>query len=221
MTNFTFDESAIEKESVIGGRVTQSGDYTGRFTKVYETLGKDGAIGIRFDFVSDKGMDSSFTLWHTSKTGSSIDFQVDILQALMALMDLKELKGKPNTSIEVYDFNVGGVIAKNLTAYPQLIDKHIGVILQVEEYQKNNGGIGERANAVRFFDAKTRQTASEKLHDCEALMVDLIVSRLEPVKRLKLSPKAEQKAQDVKIIEQAKNQPNATVADFFNDDIQF
>jgi hypothetical protein len=129
-------------------------------------------------------------------------------------MGLKSLREKPNHSIEVWDFDVKGLVSKKFTAFPDLANKPIGVIFQMEEYQKNNGTLGEQARAFRFFDAKTRQTAKEKANDNDAAAVELLLADLPDVKRLSLLSTQIVNVQDAQIIQKAN--------DFdFDDDIVF
>jgi hypothetical protein len=213
------NEESIQKESysVGGGRINKTGAYTGFFTKAYEIVSaKTGSKAIHLEFVSDNGSSAAIDLWYWSgKTDALIDFQMDAtVFPLLSLMGLKSLREKPNHSIEVWDFDVKGLVSKKFTAFPDLANKPIGVIFQMEEYQKNNGTLGEQARAFRFFDAKTRQTAKEKANENDAVAVELLLADLPDVKRLSLLSTQIVNVQDAQIIQKAN--------DFdFDDDIVF
>lgn len=210
----TLKDEAIKKESygLSGGRIETSGAYTGYFTKAYETVSeRTGSKAIRLEFTADDGSFSTVDIWYWSgKNNDYIERSMnELVYPLMSLFELKTLREKPNHSIDVYDFDARGMVSKKFTAFPDLANKPIGIVFQMEEYQKNNGGLGLQARALRFFDAETRQSAKEKMNNLPAKAVEALLEKLEPVKRLNLSAKQEVKAKDAQIIEKAAD---------FNDD---
>lgn len=188
-------------------RIQKSGDYVGIFTAAKHVTANSGAIGIEFTFHSEDGQEASYlTLYTRNAKGESI-FGEKQLYALMTCMKVREIKPSEGT-INEFDLNTKSIVTKQATIYKDLMGKKIGVVLQAEEYQKNNGDIGNRLALVRFFDAETRQTASEVLDKTPATILDKF---LETLKDKKLSPTV------VPLHPQAHTLPD----DIMSDDIPF
>ncbi|MFA5166766.1 MAG: hypothetical protein WC449_05775 [Candidatus Paceibacterota bacterium] len=189
MTSFTYSKETAKEESFQSGPISKTGDYLGRITQAYETVSTGGAVGLALDIVSDQGQRISHTIWHISKAGDTLDFGVAAINSLMSALSLRELKPKQNTIIQKWDFDTKSTKDVKVTGYPQLIDKHLGFVVQMVEYYKWKDGhatdaVGERGEVIRFFDADTRQTSSEKADGIDAAILDAWLPSLPVVKML-------------------------------------
>lgn len=223
--SFTLDQDAVKSESFSGGRINTTGKYIGMALRAYEKIADSGSKAIHIDYITNDGKDGQIDIWHWSgkNGGQPVEFQIKLLQTLMAALSIPKLEPKENVTIEVYDFDAKGMVSKRVTAYPQLINKQFGTVWQVEEYEKQEkdstgkyvgtGEIKERVNCTRFFDAATGQTGKEKLEKTDPVAIDAYVDTLPDVKRLKLSGAKIVKAQDAQIISKA--------SDFNMDDDSF
>lgn len=176
------DRAAVAEHSFGGGgsRITEPGAYVGVITQAYEIKSNTSeSKGVRIDFKSFTGDDASTTFWtYSGKTQGPVDFQVLEVKALMALLGLDSLKSTPDTTIEVYDFDLKKTVKQRVDGYPQLFKKKIGIVWDMEEYPKNDGGTGTRAAYKMFFHPDTRQSANEYLNGIEAVAVDKLLEKM-------------------------------------------
>lgn len=201
MANFTRDSKSVTSQSSVNfSRINKTGLYIGHFLKAYKRTSKvPGAQSeaIHFEFSSNEGY-GDFDIWFKGKDGADLERGVAQIQGLMALFDLDDLREKKNDLIDKYDFDLKAVTQVRVDSYPALIEKEIGVVWQMEEYikQENIDGtwrdtsppiIKERAVMMRFCDAKTKQSAYEKLHDKDATEIDAYLDKLAGTKEVKVS----------------------------------
>ena len=161
-------------------KITETGAYTGTFNQAMHIEAKTGASGIEFNFIDDAGASCRFSLYTESANGTQI-FGHNMLMAIMACMKIREIS-PVNMIHDVYDYDMKKTVKQNVEMYKQLLGMPIGVVLQSENYIMN-GEQKTRMNAIRFFNAKTRQTASEVLDSVETpKKLDLLLSGLKDKK---------------------------------------
>jgi hypothetical protein len=93
-------------------------------------------------------------------------------------------------TVEEYDRDTNSMQPKNVEVYKALQDKPIGVLLQMEEYEKKDGSVGERPVFAGFFDPATEQVATEILDKKEPQILAKLIGQLTPVRKLKGAPRA-------------------------------
>lgn len=151
-------ESAKQAEQ---GRITETGKYSGTFTRAEAVLSKKNTEGIEFAFKSDDGSEADFlTLW-THNSDEKELFGLKVLNALMTCMRVKQINPAKATVEKWAD---GGRQKVSATVFPELTGKPIGVLLQKEYYTKNDGSMGSKLNLVGCYEASTEMTASEILN---------------------------------------------------------
>ena len=161
-------------------KITETGAYTGTFNQAMHIEAKTGASGIEFNFIDDAGASCRFSLYTESANGTQI-FGHNMLMAIMACMKIREIS-PVNMIHDVYDYDMKKTVKQNVEMYKQLLGMPIGVVLQSENYIMN-GEQKTRMNAIRFFNSKTRQTASEILDSVETpKKLDLLLSGLKDKK---------------------------------------
>lgn len=144
------------------GRITETGQYVGKFTRAEAVTSKKGTEGVEFAFESDDGQSADYlTLWTYNTDGKEL-FGLKFLNAIMTCMKVKAMTPKKAT-VEKWDASVSQRVPVETTVFPELMDKPIGLLLQREQYLKNDGGIGEKMGIVGMFEAATLFTASEIL----------------------------------------------------------
>ncbi|MFK7890447.1 MAG: hypothetical protein AB8B63_06495 [Granulosicoccus sp.] len=160
-------QGAIEGSNIGYQRITSSGAYTGVFTKAKAITAGTGATGIEFTFKADDGAEANYlTLYTHSKTGEETLGRKQ-LDSLMACVKVREIKPELANIME-WDNDQGQEIQVSVELYPSLMDNPVGVVLQREEYRKNNGDTGERMNLYSFFNAGTQQNGAEVIQRSEA-----------------------------------------------------
>ncbi len=148
------------KQANTSNRITETGKYIGKFTRAESVTSKQGTEGIEFTFESDDGQTADFlTLWTVNKDGKEI-FGLKMVNAIMTCLRAKSISG---TEAMIEKFENGAKHKVSATVYPDLMGKHIGLLLQREEYEKQNGDTGNKFNIYACFDAATNMTASEIL----------------------------------------------------------
>jgi hypothetical protein len=184
MSEYNLDTEAAKQADTGGGRITETGKYVGQFTVAKKVISKKGTQGIEFSFASDNGQSADYlSMWTVNQAGEHI-FGFKQLMALMTCLRVRGIDSSQGT-IEEYDRDAGAVIKKSAEVYKDLMHKPIGILLQMEEYEKKDGSIGEKASFAGFFDPKTEQVAAEILDKSEARVLEKLVGQLTPVRKLK------------------------------------
>lgn len=142
------------------GRITETGKYAGIFTRAEAVISKKNTEGIEFTFRSTSGSDADFlTLWTHNAEGKEL-FGLKVLNALMTCMRVKQIKPAQSVIEKWVDGSKQKVQAE---VFPDLMNKPIGVLLQKEFYEKNDGTMGAKLNLTGCYEASTEMTASEIL----------------------------------------------------------
>lgn len=141
-------------------RITETGKYSGIFTRAEAVESEKGTEGIEFTFKAEDGSEAGFlTLWTYNTEGKEL-FGFKVLNALMTCMRVKQIKPAQATIEKWVDGNKQKVTA---TIFPDMMNKPIGVLLQKEFYEKRDGSIGSKLNLTGCYEASTQMTAGEIL----------------------------------------------------------
>lgn len=163
-------------------RIQTSGAYVGTITKAKHVVsGSKGAHGIEFSFEAEQEKADYMTLWVMKQDGSVIEYFQGIADSIATCMKQREYSAQQATITE-YDYTTRQKAQVQAWVYPALMNKPVGLILQAEERQKNNGDVVTRMNIVGAFDAQTRQTAVEILDKAEPELLNKIVASLKDKK---------------------------------------
>lgn len=145
-----------------GGRITQTGQYVGKFTRAEAVKSLKGTEGVEFSFEADDGATADFlTLWTHNAQGKEI-FGSGFLHAIMTCMKIKALTPKSET-IQKWNTDIGAKAPVDAIVYPELVGKPIGLLLQMEQYLKQNGEVGEKMGIAGSYEPVGGFTASEIL----------------------------------------------------------
>ena len=150
-------EHAVEGDST-SSRIEESGQYIGVFTEAKEVKSEKGTEGVELKFKSNTGLEASYmTLWTYNAQGEAI-WGLKQLNALMMCASVRELN-PISAQGKIYDGSQ--MVDAEITIFPELMNKPIGVVLQKELYTKNNGDDSSRMNLFAFFNHESKKTASE------------------------------------------------------------
>lgn len=169
--------------------INESGAYLGVMTKAEAITSKKETEGVEFTFVTDDGRTANYLqLWTHNKDGGEL-YGLKVLNAVMAVLNVRSITP---TQATLKDFE--GTPYRAMV-YRELMDKPLGVVLQREEYEKTQGGIGHKLNLVMPYEASTGRTAGEMLSRRDAKAVDSLLKTLKD-KTLPNKPAASSQSQD-------------------------
>jgi hypothetical protein len=184
MSAYTLDTEAAKQADNGNGRISETGKYIGQFTKAKKVISNQGTEGIEFSFESETKQTADYlTVWTINKDGKQI-FGFKQLMALMTCLRVRNIEEKAG-EVEEYDSVAKQMVMHKAQIYPALMNKKVGVLLQMEEYEKKDKSIGARATFAGFFDPETEQVAIEVLEKRNAEILPKLVSQLQPVKKFK------------------------------------
>lgn len=160
--SYSLDTNAAKQADNVGARITETGKYTGYFTRAEAVTSKKGTEGIELCFKSDDGQEADFIqLWTYNPSGDELPSNKTVM-ALMTCMKVRSLS--PTTTIvEKYDASTKKKEKVQAEVFPELMNRPIGLLLQKEEYAKSDNSIGYKFNVYGCFDPATGMTASEIL----------------------------------------------------------
>ena len=151
---------AARKADAGGGAIKEMGKYVGAFTQAKNVTTKKGGRGIEFIFKADNGQTAKFAIYTQSATGEQYQ-GYEALMAIMACMGLRSIKPVDGIALK-YDFDQRKDVEEEASIFPELC-KPIGVLLETEDYEKQNGSVATRMVLKNVFRAADELTASEIL----------------------------------------------------------
>jgi len=142
--------------------IDATGKYVGKFTKAEDIVANSGTRGIAFDFVSNDGQKARFALYTIKADGS----QIYGFKQLMTILTVLKLRGIPAPvpmEAKVWDRDAGQEVTRAVPQFADLVGKEIGVLFEMEEYEKRDGTTAWRPNFAGAFQAQSELTATEVL----------------------------------------------------------
>ena len=152
-----------------------------------------GSSGINYTFKSKDGQQAR---WYSNLTYRKDGQQVDKesgwaeLDSLMACFQLRELADPTMGNVEKYDKASGQNKTHTVPLLTQLMNKPIGALFRMEEYENDSGDVKEKPLFDTWFDPASEKVASEILDGQKCTEPKKLGIRMEfiaanPVKRLK------------------------------------
>jgi len=161
MTTYTLNTEEAKSAEYTGGRIEESGKYIGKFTRAEDIVAKSGAVGVEFAFEAGDGQRTICNLYTANKDGQPI-FGRKMVMALMTCMKVRTIQAT-RAQVKKWDRDAGAEKIVEASVFKDLQDKPIGLLLQAEEYQRQDGKVGVKMNIAGCFEASTELTASEIL----------------------------------------------------------
>ena len=185
MSTYNLDATkAKEGSGRVSNRINETGAYVGMITVAEDVTAETGSKGIELTFKTNEGLEAKYlTLWTVNKDGKAI-FGEKQLHALMTCLKIKTISAVPCV-IQKYDMDMKKEIDVQAMIYPELMNKPVGLVLQLEEYNGRNG-VAEKMVYFTAYDAATRKLAAEILDQKPAEALDKTLKSLKD-KRLKPS----------------------------------
>jgi len=157
---YQLDTQAARHADTAGATIKEIGKYVGEFIQAEDIKTKKGGRGVAFVFKSASGQKANLAIYTTSADGERYQ-GYDTLMAIMTCMQLRGIKPAPG-KVTKWDYEAKKEVQEDGTLFPDL-HKPIGVLLETEDYEKQDGGIGTRMVLKNVFQPGTELTASEIL----------------------------------------------------------
>ena len=174
---YTLDTGAAKNAESIGKYIRETGKYTGKFTRAELMISeKKGSRGIEFDFLSDEGKECTLQIWTHSGTGDAYS-GINMVNAIMTCLSLRGIQPK-QMPVDKYDYDAKQKVRVNVQAFPDLMGKHIGLLLQ-KEISEYNGKDKVKMLIFAAFHPQSGKTASEIIDKVgQPMAVDKLLSGL-------------------------------------------
>lgn len=159
---YTLDPKAAADADNFMSRLDRTGKYTGTLIRAEAKCSDNKTDGIEFSFRADSGGVSDYlSIWTHNASGEALAG----LKTLNAIMTVCRVKAITPTQglVERWDRFARQREKVSATIFPELTGKRIGLLLQREEYDRNDGGTGVNMRIFAPFDPETELTASEIL----------------------------------------------------------
>lgn len=158
--NYTLDTAAA-KAANAGGRIDATGKYRGKIKHAIMFTNRNGTDAVEFEFTDSTGAASTLTLWTRNEKNPKLS-GFNVLMSMMTVCAIKSLNGV-NRVVKKYDYERKETVDTTVLVAPEFDGKEITLLLQREEYEKNDGGIGYRMNIFAAAQHSTDLTANEIL----------------------------------------------------------
>lgn len=159
--NYTLNTEAAKQADNINSRIDSKGKYLGTFARAEAITSAKGSSGVDFSFKSDTGATADYlTIWTHNGEGKEL-YGFKLLMAIMTCLRVKQISEKDG-EVEKYDPTMKQRVKVMAPLFPDLMNKPVGLLLAMEEYQKKDGSTAWKPTIVAPFD-KDGFTASEIL----------------------------------------------------------
>lgn len=157
---YTLDTSEAKKADNTGNRITELGKYVGHFTQAEDVTAKTGTKGLSLSFESN-GKSANLSIYTIRNNGDKLQ-GYQTLMAMMTCLQLRNLTEREGT-VKVWDNVARKEVERAGLTFPELCNKRIGLLLETEDYLKQDGTTGTKMVIAGVFQADTDLTASEIL----------------------------------------------------------
>jgi hypothetical protein len=162
MSDYTLDAKAANQADVIFSKIEQAGKYLGQITRAEAVTSTKGTKGVDISFKANGGEAADYlTLWTHNAEGKQL-MGFNTLMAIMTCLRVNSLTAVPGV-IEKYDQDQQKRVKVEVPLFKDLMDKPIGLLMHMEEYNKTKGGTAWKPVISAAFD-KDEFTASEILN---------------------------------------------------------
>lgn len=162
MSDYTLDTKAAADADVIFSKIEQKGKYLGTITRAEQVTSKKGTKGVDLSFRADSGEVADYlTIWTHNTDGKQL-MGFNTLMAIMTCLRVRELNASEG-EVEKYDTEQKKRIKVKVPLFRDLMDKPVGLLMHMEEYEKTAGGTAWKPVIAAAFD-KDEFTASEILN---------------------------------------------------------
>ena len=174
---YQLDTNAARQADVLHSRIEEKGQYLGVITRAEPVTSKKGSKGVDFSFKANSGATADYlTIWTNGADGKQLQ-GYNLLMAIMTCLRVKGLSAELG-EVEKYDRDLKKRIKTQTPIFKELMNKPIGLLIHMEQYEKTDGGTAWKPAISAPFDANGF-TASESLSQAkEATTLDKMVAAL-------------------------------------------
>jgi len=149
--NYTLNTEAAKQADNINSRIDSKGKYLGTFARAEAITSAKGSSGVDFSFKSDTGATADYlTIWTHNGEGKEL-YGFKLLMAIMTCLRVKQISEKDG-EVEKYDPTMKQRVKVMAPLFPDLMNKPVGLLLAMEEYQKKDGYISCNPTIVASYD---------------------------------------------------------------------
>ena len=160
--DYQLDTKAAKQADNINSRIDSMGKYVGVLTRAEQVTSRKGSQGVDMSFKSDTGETADYlTIWTHNGEGKQLQ-GFNTLMAIMTCLRVKELKAEQG-EVEKYDNDEKKRVKVQAPLFKSLMNKPVGLLIHMEEYEKTAGGTAWKPAISAPFDAD-EYTASEILN---------------------------------------------------------
>lgn len=160
--DLTLDTKQAKAADSIASSINEAGKYIGTITRAEALKSERGTLGLGLSFRTDNGQSADYLDIYTQKGDGEALMGAKTVNALLVCLKLRGAK-QGTIKCEKWDREVGARIKVEVTGYPELMGKRIGLLLQKELGTSNTGKDTERMTVFGVFSPDTELTASEIL----------------------------------------------------------
>jgi len=205
---YTLDTEAAKKSDQGSKYISEIGKYVGKFIIAESVVAKKGTKGVKLTFAS--GDQTANISIYTHKADGTAIYGFNLLMAIMTCLKVKVVN-ESQGNITEYDYDQKKDVTRPASVYLDLMNKDIGLLLETEEWEKEDGSVGVKMTIAMPFEAATDFTASEILS--KSTTPSMLQSRVEKLKHRPLKQSAKKAG--------APQSNGGKLADDFDDDIPF
>jgi len=160
---YELNTDSARKADSGGSMINEVGKYVGTFTQAEDVTAKSGTKGVSLTFESNSGQKARVSLYTKKSDGTTI-MGFDTLMAIMTCLKLRSIKPTQGI-VKSWDNDQKKEVEKQATVFPDLCGKSIGLLLETEDYLKQDGTPAQHPRIIikSVFQAETELTASEIL----------------------------------------------------------
>lgn len=160
--DYQLDTKAANQADVIFSKIESKGRYLGMITRAESVTSKKGTKGVDLSFKADSGETADYlTLWTHNVEGKQL-MGFNTLMAIMTCLRVKNLSATYG-EVEKYDADQQKRVTVTVPLFRDLMNKPVGLLIAMEEYEKTAGGTSWKPTIAAAFD-KDGFTASEILN---------------------------------------------------------
>ena len=163
---YTLDASAAKQADQLFSKIEQKGRYIGAITRAEQVVSKKGSKGVDLSFKTETGATADYlSIWTHNGEGKQLQ-GFNLLMAIMTCLRVKGLKAELG-EVEKYDQDTKQRVKAQVLLFKELMNKPVGLLIHMEEYEKSAGGTAWKPAISAPFD-KDGFTASEILAQAKA-----------------------------------------------------
>jgi len=158
---YNLDANAAKQADNIFSKIEEKGRYLGVLTRAEQVVSKKGSKGVDLSFKTETGATADYlSIWTHNGEGKQLQ-GFNTLMALMTCLRVKSLKAELG-EVEKYDSATQQRAKVQVLLFKELMNKPVGLLIHMEEYEKTAGGTAWKPAISAPFD-KDGFTASEIL----------------------------------------------------------